>query len=64
VGVMPTTISRPVAAATWPADRPKVQVPAEDGNTCGDLFFRGGEAGLVGEIWSSAVTGRRNRPRS
>ena len=48
---------QPVAAATWPADRAAVKVPAGDGNAGGDLVFQGGEAGPVGEAGIDAVAG-------
>jgi len=49
---------QPVAAAARPADRAAVQVPAGDGDASGDLFFQGGEAGLVGEAGSDSVAGQ------
>ena len=49
---------QPVAAAAGPADRPAVQVAAGDGDAGGDLFFQGGEAGLVGEAGRDAIAGQ------
>jgi len=49
---------QPVAAAARIVDRAAVQVTAGDGNAGGDLFFQGGEAGLVGEAGRDAVTGQ------
>ena len=49
---------QPMADATRPADRAAVQVAAGDGNAGGDLFFQGGDAGLVGEAGRDAIAGQ------